>query len=214
MVSESSEATTAAANAAATAAARTGTDKAAASGAAAAEAGSPLDERTEFKIECLKNARYHEDREAFFSRLHKATMLVAVLGGTASFAFVKQFMIFAALVTIAGAVDLVFDVSGKARLHAALRRRVYDILAQAEDPTRSIASLREQAVRVYADEPPTMHAVNALAYNAAMLAFDRPEKYLFPISLWHRALRHWWPFTADDFKTYDEIAKLAVPQRS
>jgi hypothetical protein len=117
-------------------------------------------------------------------------------------------------VTIAGAVDLVFDVSGKARLHAALRRRVYDILAQAEDPTRSIASLREQAVRVYADEPPTMHAVNALAYNAAMLAFDRPEKYQFPISLWHRALRHWWPFTADDFKTYDEIAKQAQPQGS
>jgi hypothetical protein len=93
MGSESSEATTA--TAAATAAARTGTDKATAPGAAAAEAGSPLDERTEFKIECLKNARYHEDREAFFSRLHKATMLVAVLGGTASFAFVKQFMIFA-----------------------------------------------------------------------------------------------------------------------
>jgi hypothetical protein len=210
MGSESSEAA-AAATAAATA--RTGTDKAAASGAAAAEAGSPLDERTEFKIECVKNARYHEDREAFFSRLHKATMLVAVLGGTASFAFVKQFKFFAGLVTIAGVVDLVFDVSGKARLHASLRRRVYDVLAQIEDPTRGLAGLKEQAVRIYADEPPCMHAVNALAYNAAMQAFDRPEKYQFPISNWHRALRHWWPFTADDFKTYDEIAKQAQPQR-
>jgi hypothetical protein len=211
MGSESSEATTA--TAAATAAARTGTDKATASGAAAAEAGSPLDERTEFKIECLKNARYHEDREVFFSHLHKITMLVAVLGGTATFAFVKQFKIFAALVTVAGVVDLVFDVSGKARLHAALRRRVYDVLAQIEDPTRDLAGLKEQAARIYADEPPCMHAVNALAYNSAMQAFDRPEKYQFPISNWHRALRHWWPFTADDFKTYDEIAKQVQQQR-
>ena len=30
-----------------------------------------------------------------------------------------------------------------------------------------------------------------------MQAFDRPEKYQFPISNWHRALRHWWPFTAE-----------------
>ena len=107
-------------------------------------------------------------------------MLVAVLGGTASFAFVKQFMVFAALMTIAGVVDLVFDVSGKARLHAALRRRVYDVLAQTEDPTRGLPGLKEQAVRIYADEPPCMHAVNALAYNAAMQAFDRPGKYAIP----------------------------------
>jgi len=51
-----------------------------------------------------------------------------------------------------------------------------------------------------------MHAVNALAYNAAMQAFGRPEKYTFPVAFWQRAVRHWWPFTADDFKTYEEIA--------
>jgi hypothetical protein len=187
---------------------------AAASRAASSEETAPLDPLVALQIECVRNARYHEDRELFFSRLHKVTMLIAVLGGAASFAFVSQFKIFAALVTIAGVVDLVFDVSGKARSHAALRRRVYDVLAQTEDPTRTLASLKEQAVRIYADEPPTMHAVSALAYNAAMQAFDRPEKYQFPISTWHRALRHWWPFTAEDFKTREEILNLASNRRT
>ncbi len=211
MGSESAEAANASAYASTvTSAAEAGADKGLTGGSATAEATAPLDERTAFKIDCLKDARYHEDREAFFARLHKATMLVAVLGGTASFAFVKQFLIFAALVTIAGVIDLVFDVSGKARLHSALRRRIYDVLAQAEDPSRDLAALKEQAARVYADEPPCMHAVHALAYNAAMQAFGRPEKFQFPISNWHRALRHWWPFTAGDFKTYDEIAKPKI----
>jgi hypothetical protein len=208
MGSEHTTAANSSATAAASSEAQSGEhDEATASGAASAETTVPLDPLIAFQIECVRNARYHEDREIFFARLHKITMLIAVLGGAASFAFVSQFKWFAALVTIAGVVDLVFDVSGKARLHAALRRRVYDVLAQAEDPTRSLASLKEQAVRIYADEPPTMHAVSALAYNAAMKAFDRPEKYQFPISTWHRALRHWWPFTADDFKTYEEITK-------
>ncbi|MGD9838048.1 MAG: hypothetical protein AB7F72_04935 [Afipia sp.] len=176
-------------------------------GTKAAEGAAALDALTSFQIECLKNARYHEDREIFFARLHKLTMLVAVLGGTATFAFVSQFKLFAGLIAIAGIVDLVFDVSGKARLHAALRRRVYDVMAQAENANRDLSELKEQAARIYADEPPCMHAVNALAYNAAMQAFDRPVKYQFPVTGWHRALRHWWPFTADDFKTHDEIAK-------
>lgn len=190
----------------ATAIPETGRDEGFAAGSAST-AHAALDPLTSFQIECLKNARYHEDREVFFARLHKLTMLVAVLGGTATFAFVSQFKLFAALIAIAGVVDLVFDVSGKARLHAALRRRVYDVMAQAENANRDLSELKEQAARIYADEPPCMHAVNALAYNAAMQAFGRPEKYQFPVSGWHRAFRHWWPFTADDFKTHDEIAK-------
>jgi hypothetical protein len=209
MGSEHTEAA-AASTASTTSSATPGHNQGFAGGPATAETSVPLDDRTAFQIECLKNARYHEDREIFFARIHKLTMLIAVLGGTAAFAFVSQFKIFAGLVTIAGVTDLVFDVSGKARLHAALRRRVYDLLAQSEDASRDLAALKEQAVRIYADELPCMHAVNALAYNAAMQAFGRPEKYQFPVSVWHRALRHWWPFTVDDFRTYDELAKPKI----
>jgi hypothetical protein len=86
--------------------------------------------------------------ERFFARIHKGAMFFVVASSTATFAWVKAAPYFAGIITLAGLLDLVFDVSGKARLHASLRRRIYDLLAQAEDPLRSDESLREQAVRV------------------------------------------------------------------
>jgi hypothetical protein len=198
--SEPAKATTAAASATAGAAAQTWDDKGVASGAAPA-----LSPRDEFIIDCLRNARYHEDRERFFARIHRGAMFCVVASGTATFAWVRAAPVFAGIITLAGLLDLVFDVSGKARLHASLRRRVYDILAQAEDPTRSIESLREQAVRVYADEPPCMHAANFIAYNGAMESLHRPRHLQYKIEWYHRLLRHVWPFASTEFKTYGEL---------
>lgn len=172
---------------------------------AASEGQGELNERELFRISLVRNAHYHEDRERFFARLHRVAMFVVVASGTASFAFVKATPFFAGLITLAGLVDLVFDVSGKARLHASLRRRIYDVLAQTEDESRTVGQLKEQAVRIYADEPPCMHAVNALAYNAAMAAFNRPQKYLFKIDPFYRFMRHWCSFASVKFKTHEEI---------
>jgi hypothetical protein len=207
MASEYSEATEAAATSAASfatagAAAQTRDDKGVSSGPTPA-----LSPREEFIIDCLRNARYHEDRERFFAGIHKLSMFFVVASGTATFAWIKAATFFAGIITIAGLLDLVFDISGKARLHASLRRRIYDILAQAEDPSRSMDSLREQAVRVYADEPPCMHAANMIAYNGAMQSFHRPQQFHYKIEWYHRLLRHVWPFASTNFKTYGELAK-------
>jgi hypothetical protein len=176
-----------------------------AAGSSATKGYEGLSERDALRITLVRNARYHEDRERFFARIHRVAMFIVVVSGTATFAFVKAAPVLAGIITLVGLIDLVFDVSGKARLHASLRRRVYDVLAQSEDGGRSVEQLREQAVRIYADEPPTMYAVNALAYNAAMLAFDRPQKYLFKINLYYRLLRNWFSFASVKFKTYDEV---------
>lgn len=137
-------------------------------------------------------------------------MFTVVAAGTASFAPIKGASpILAGVITLAGLLDLVFDVSGKARLHASLRRRVYDVMAQVEDETRSLSQLQEQAVRIYADEPPCMHAVNAVAYNAAMAAFGRPEQYQLKLEWYHRVFRHVWSFGSTDFKTFDELRGTA-----
>jgi hypothetical protein len=134
-------------------------------------------------------------------------MFCVVASGTATFAWVRAAPYFAGLITLAGLLDLVFDVSGKARLHASLRRRVYDILAQAEDPTRTVESLREQAVRVYADEPPCMHAANLIAFNGAMDSLHRPHALKYKIEWYHRLFRHVWPFASTEFKTFAELAR-------
>jgi hypothetical protein len=73
-----------------------------------------LSDREKFQIDCLRNARYHEDREWFFSFIHKVTMFIIVASGTASFAWVRGTPFLAALITLVALVDLVFDVSGKA----------------------------------------------------------------------------------------------------
>jgi hypothetical protein len=166
-----------------------------------------LSPREEFVIECLRNARYHEDRERFFARIHRTAMFIVVVSGTATFAWVKAAHYLTALLTLAGLLDLVFDVSGKARLHASLRRRVYDILAQAEDPARSIEGLREQAVSVYADEPPCMHAANLIAFNGAMDSLHRPRSLKYKIGWHHRLFRHVWPFASTEFKTYGDVSR-------
>jgi hypothetical protein len=204
MPSQHSEAATVASSSATTDATQAGNDEGL---AARAEAPLKLSGREEFVIDCLRNARYHEDRERFFARIHRSAMFLVVASGTATFAWVKAAPYFAGIITLAGLLDLVFDVSGKARLHASLRRRIYDVLAQAEDLTRSIESLREQAVRVYADEPPCMHAANYIAYNGAMEFLHRPRQLHYKIEWYHRLFRHVWPFASTEFKTYGELSK-------
>jgi hypothetical protein len=208
MASEHSEAVAAAASAASsatTAAANKAGDDAGFPAGSSTSVG--LSDREEFVIDCLRNARYHEDRERFFARIHRTAMFVVVASGTATFAWLKAAPYFAAVITLAGLLDLVFDISGKARLHASLRRRVYDVLAQTEDPKRSIEGLREQAVRIYADEPPCMHAANFIAFNGAMDVLHRPHAFKYKIEWYHRLLRHVWPFASTQFKTYGDLAK-------
>jgi hypothetical protein len=172
--------------------------------------GSTITEREAFQITLLRNSHYHEDRERFFAWWHKVTMFVVVLGAIATFAPVEKYWIAALVIAFAGLVDLVFDVSGRARLHASLRRRIYDLLAEAQDNDVDLSKMRKRAIDVYADEPPCMHAVNALAYNSAMAAFERSQKLQFRIRWWQRIFRNVWPFPATDFKTFEELDRMAT----
>jgi hypothetical protein len=175
-------------------------------GPEAAQRSKEITDREAFQITCLRNTHYHEDRERFFARWHKITMFVVVLGGAATFAPLEhKYWIAASIVTIAGLIDLVFDVSGKARLHASLRRRIYDILSESQDDRSDLTKLHRRAIDVYADEPPCMHAVNAIAHNAAMAAFERPLKLQFKITLLQRLLRNMWPYPSVVFKTFEEL---------
>lgn len=135
-----------------------------------------------FKIKCLLSARYHEDRESFFQSIHRFAMFFVVAFGTATISPLRErYPIIPYLTTLAGLIDLVLDVSGKARLHAGLRKQIYAIMADAEI-SNDLASLERRLVLVYADEPPTMYAVSALAYNSAMASFDRPRQHFIKMS--------------------------------
>ena len=179
-----------------------------ASGPSSTEGSAEITPRQSFQISCLSNTHYHEDRERFFARWHKLTMFVVVLGGAATFAPLEQkYWIAASFVTIAGLIDLVFDVSGRARLHASLRRRIYEILAEAQDEDVDLIKLKKRAIDVYADEPPCMHAVNALAHNSAMAAFERPKKLQIKMTPRQRFWRNVYPYPQTTFKTFEELGE-------
>jgi hypothetical protein len=160
-----------------------------------------------FKIKALSSAMYHEEREQFFASAHRVAMFVVVAAGTAALSPLRTEWpnTFPALIALFGLIDLVFDVSGKSRLHATLRKSIYTILAEAEVNQPTLSELERRLVLIYADEPPCMHAVSAISYNRAMSSFGRPHKYLMSVGAWHARVRNFWPFSANYFKTYQQL---------
>lgn len=171
----------------------------------AACAPSEIDPELGFKIRCLSSALYHEDRERFFAWVHRGAMFFVVAFGTAAISPLKNTFPHAlpAAITLTGLLDLVFDLSGKARLHATLRKQIYAVLADVGHI--DLKELERRLTLVYADEPPCMHAANAVAYNRAMVSYGRSADALLVIGWRGTIVRHCWPFTHQDFPTNAEV---------
>lgn len=175
----------------------------------------PLTSRERMAAEALRNACYHEDRGRFYSAVHRWMMFfVVVLGSTAFVSVVgycpewaKSHVLALAgpFTAIIGLIDLVFDPPGKARLHDRLRRESVVLRAEIQDSTIEDSSLEGSLTRLYVDDPPTMHAVSALAYNRAMKAHGRPDSDLLEVGQSARMLRHWCAYDATRFRTLGEL---------
>ena len=81
------------------------------------------------RFEATTNGRYHTARQGWYEFLHRASMFVVVIGGTAAVAEAigsgrKYSWLVAMIPTLAGTVDLVFDFAGKAALHAVFKSAV------------------------------------------------------------------------------------------
>ena len=83
---------------------------------------------------------------------------------------------------------------------------MFDLLARCET-AKDCAALDAEMIRIYADEPPTKHGVNAVAYNAAVGAMGRPQGRKYDLKPWQILLRHWWPFRANEFPTLADRGK-------
>lgn len=155
-------------------------------------------------MRAYRNARYHEDRQAWYDALSKWSNFLTILFGSGAFAAAigssgGWAAVGGAATAIIGAAQLVFDFGVKARMHGELRRGFALIAAEAAEPNAEASKLNVAMVRLYADEPETYHAVNALAYNAAQKAFGRPDSTLIKVSRKAARLRHWRRFEPSDF---------------
>ncbi|MCA8880357.1 MAG: hypothetical protein KDA73_10485 [Rhodobacteraceae bacterium] len=172
-------------------------------------------DREIIRFNALRNALYHTARRRWFERLNRFfNFLVVVLGATA----VGDFLAAASYgqaylglaVAIIGSLQLVFDFGGNARVHQTLQREYYYLLADIEakiDPSDDeLANWQGRMVRITADEPPMLKALDAKAYNDALDAletFDQGERLVVPF--WHWVFGWLFPF---DGRRYDKISEI------
>ncbi|MEX2519062.1 MAG: hypothetical protein WD969_07015 [Paracoccaceae bacterium] len=134
------------------------------------------DERFELLFDLRRSARYHSARRGFFTRWSKLGSFISVLAGGSTIASILAeadpwiSISAAAVISIAQAAELVFDLSGKAMRHegfyrdfVALEQRVE---LQGDDIDR--AQLRElisDRLRLESGEPPILRWLDVLCYN-------------------------------------------------
>jgi hypothetical protein len=127
----------------------------------------------DIKFDALRNAIYHASRRRFFELLSRFLSFCVVVSGTVAVANVAQWdpRVPAAGAAIIGALQLVFDFNGRARLHENLQRRYFELIAaidgQMAPSEGEVAKWRSALSLIYADEPPPMRALDAIAHNKA-----------------------------------------------
>lgn len=163
------------------------------------------------RFDALRSALYHTERRKFFDFLNRLVNFVIVLLGAgaaakwAKLVHLEDVWIELAIVVFATA-QLVFDFGGSARVHEFLQRRLYELLAEIEgsdgyDPA-AMRKWSSKLLTITADEPMTMRALDAIAYNKALDAIvPADEKYKFRqvVAWWQARLRHFVAFQAVDF---------------
>lgn len=100
-------------------------------------------------VSCLANAHYHSSREAYLDTVHRWFMFFVIALGAAALTDALPKLIdlvfgttinpalfkeaCAAFVAIIAALDLTFDLSNRARSHAMMKRRYYELLASVRE---------------------------------------------------------------------------------
>jgi hypothetical protein len=174
-------------------------------------------DRENIRFNVLRNALYHTARRRTFERWNRLFSFLVVVLGTAAAADafaafdVNQLWIGLAVAVI-GALQLVLDFGGLARLHMTLQRDYYlllaDIEAKPEASARQCADWQGRMIRITADEPPLLRAIDAKAYNDALDATSvdaSPERLHIP--LLHRLLGGLVPLEGARYRKLAELGR-------
>lgn len=172
-------------------------------------------DRDNIRFNVLRNALYHTARRRVLERTNRIfSFLVVVLGAAAvgdvmAIFHVQQYWVGMAVAVI-GALQLVFDFGRQARDHQALQRDYYALLADIEAvPTGEGSQCAEwysRMIRITADEPPILRAIDAKAYNDAIDATEiYPRDQRLKIPLLHRLLGGFFPFEGREYLKMVEL---------
>ncbi|SDE90925.1 hypothetical protein [Limimaricola pyoseonensis] len=150
------------------------------------------------RFELLRSALYHEDREDWYGRYSRMiTFIVLLLGSSAVAAFGADHEIFGqiagAMIAVLSGIALVWDMGGRMQAHAVLKRRFFWLMAEIERG-RAPHAIMAEATLIYADEPPAMCAVNAVAHNRAGRNIYGDDFDRVALCWRQRTFRHWHAF--------------------
>lgn len=164
------------------------------------------------QFELLRNANYHDDRLRWHSRLSRWSNFLTLILGTSAFAGLvgeSAWMSGAAALTVAGGaaisvavvsgLTLVFDFGGHARTHLELKRSAFQVLSRLEAGDIAVQRARSELILMFAEEPPEMRAVTALAENNAGRTIYGDDFDFRPMRWHQRFFRHLHPFTTANF---------------
>lgn len=148
------------------------------------------------RCDLLMNARYHSSREAFLDTLHRVLMFLIIVLGAAAVSDLLSVHIqwirgsFAACAVVFASMDLTADLSNRARCHALMKRRYFELLADLVAGQKSPLEVEALMHRFSAEEEPAFHALLGACWNAAQEMVYGKFADAYKIPLWHRALKN------------------------
>jgi hypothetical protein len=157
------------------------------------------------RFDVLRNALYHTARTQFLDFCSKATNFIIIICGASAIGGLFDIPKWlAAISVVAATFQLVGDFAVLARQHAYFQRRCYELLAQldsiAADAPEELEEINEKLTLLYGEEPPTMWALNAIAYNEACEIVGKPDGRK-PVNTAQSVLRNLYPFNEMKFST-------------
>ncbi len=161
------------------------------------------------KTSCLMNARYHASREAFLDTVHRWFMFGIIAFGAGALVDIlppgKDWLksAFAAATALLGALDLTFDLSNRARMHALMKRRYLELLADLTEGRQQMDGYEAEIHRFGADEEPVFHALLCSCWNFAQQAVYGRDALLFKIPRHHLVLKNVLRFTSVQYLTIE-----------
>ena len=165
------------------------------------------------KFDALRNAIYHTERSRFFNLVNRILNFIVIVLGAAVVGKIAAphtgFDIWIELgVVLFATLQLVFDFGGRAGTHAFLQKRYYDVLADMEmsgdvDSTKAKKKWSAKLLTIAGDEPVTMRALDAIAYNSALDSLTADPQVLrdnrLYVPWWQRCLKHFVAFQGTQF---------------
>lgn len=186
-------------------------------------AATPLERIT---ISCLTNTHYHACREGFLDTVHRWFMFLVIALGAAALTDVLPKLIFAATAitvdvglvkelfaagaAILAALDLTFDLSNRARAHAMMRRRYFELLAKVRAEKMSPAEAAVCIDEFSADEEPPYHVLHLVCWNEAQRSVYGKLALQFPIGWWSDCFKNWWRRPGADFGEPAQISASTI----